>query len=338
VSAARQFAFGNARVRAMKARLLGPEDAAAIRGCGTSAARARAFQELVGIDSDDPPEVFGALFSRLIADYGKVLRSYPSGSGLFLALLRLHEIENLKLAWRAVARGYPADRWLAYWRALGPLESLKRDQWRDLASLRQIVGLVRGTPYAAIVSTTFRSHEADPAAAELAFDHWASRELLSAAQALPATERRARELAVALLRERDLDALHRGITTYGLAPDLAIGCTVLLSNELRAEALAKLVEATVESEPLGPHLLHRLVRDPHGITNWRALRHTLRCQRREACRRAFLEHPFQLGPAVAFLLLREEEVRGLIALTEAQGQTAVDEVLDHVLAASLMGT
>jgi vacuolar-type H+-ATPase subunit C/Vma6 len=338
VTGAAQFAFANARVRAMKSRLLRPEDAAALRGCQTPAARARVFQELVGVDGDDFPELSGVLFSRLVADYGKVLRSYPTGSDLFLALLRLHEVENLKLGWRALAHGHPGERWLPYWQALGPLEILKRDRWQELASLRQVVGLLRGTPYAEITATTFRSHEADPAAAELAFDHWGSTRLLCAAQALPSEERTARELVLALVRERDLDALHRGVTTYGLAPDLAIGCAVLLPTALRADELAQLMDSTLGSEPLWAHLPRRLVRDPRGVANWSGLRRTLRHERGAACRRAFMQQPFQLGPAVAFLLLREEEVRSLIALAEAQGEAALDNALNHVLAASMMGT
>ena len=41
----------------------------------------------------------------------------------------------------------------------------------------------------------------------------------------------------------------------------------------------------------------------------------LRQQRRRLCRQAFLEAPFCLAPAVALVLLKEEDLRGVAAIT-----------------------
>lgn len=142
---------------------------------------------------------------------------------------------------------------------------------------------------------------------------------------------------MALVRERDLDSLRRGVRYYGLAPDLAISTAVLLPNEMHSENLHQLAEWTPESGPLGPRIPRQLVRHATGVLDWDALRRALRNTRRHACRRAFMQYPFQLGPAVAFLLLREEEVRGLIAFAEARGEAELDGLLNHVLAASMMG-
>jgi vacuolar-type H+-ATPase subunit C/Vma6 len=338
VTGAAQFAFGNTRVRAMKSRLLRPEDAAALRTAAKRGAFFALMQDIVGIEAENAAEVHIALFGRLVADYEKILRSYRTGTELFLALLRLHEVENLKLAWRALAHALPAERWLSCWRPLGRLEVLKLEDWREAGSLRHAITMLRRTPYEHIGAIIFRAHEADPTAAELAIDRWASTRLLEAARALPPAERSAADLVFRLVRERDFDILFRGVWSYGLAPDLAISTAVLLPAEVRRADLQLLAKWTPEWGPLAPLLPPRLLRDTSGITDPNALRRALRAARRHSCRRAFMEPPFQLAPAVAFLLLREEEVRGLTALAEAQGNAALDDLLTQVLAGSMMGS
>ena len=101
ISAAR-FAYGNARVRAMKSRLLGPLDASVLRSAPSLAALAGAL----GIPAPaGARQLHAGLFEHLVRDYGKVIAGFPRGKSLFLALLGLHEIENLKLGWRARAGG-----------------------------------------------------------------------------------------------------------------------------------------------------------------------------------------------------------------------------------------
>lgn len=338
MTVAARFAFGNTRVRAMKSRLLRPEDAAALRTAAARGALSAFFQEIVGIEADDAADIFKLLLGRLVADYETVLRSYPSGTDVFLALVRLHEVENLKLAWRALTHAHPAERWLPCWRPLGRLEAIGRDGWHEAGSLRQAVALLRRTDYEEVAAAVFRRHEADPPAAELAFDRWASTRLLEAARALPPQERTARDLVLGLVRERDFEVLFRGVRSYGLAPDLVLGAAVLLPTELRYDDLRLLAEWTPEWGSLAALLPQGLLRDTSGIADRDAFRRALRSARRHACLRAFMQQPFQLGPAVAFLLLREEEVRSLTALAEAQGDAGLDDFLTDILAASMMGS
>ena len=73
------------------------------------------------------------------------------------------------------------------------------------------------------------------------------------------------------------------------------------------------------------------------VRGWSELHLHLRRQRRLLCTRAFRGSPFHMAAAVAFLLLREEEVRALAAMAEARGGPPEPQVLDRVLAASAMG-
>ena len=63
----------------------------------------------------------------------------------------------------------------------------------------------------------------------------------------------------------------------------------------------------------------------------------LRRERLRLCRRAFTGSPFLLAPAVAVVLLAEEEVRAVRALVERQGDERLDAAMTRALAASQIG-
>lgn len=112
------------------------------------------------------------------------------------------------------------------------------------------------------------------------------------------------------------------IVRSGAAPDAALDRWA--SQQLAAEA-AKV------KEPLARKLIDLLIaeRDARGGV-------ALRRQRLRLCRRAFVGNPFLLAPAVAVVLLAEEEVRGVTALVERGGDPALDEVALATMAASQM--
>ena len=294
------FAYGNARVRAMRSRLLRPEDGFALRAASSLAALA------AGLGA--PPPASARLFRRelfdgLMRDYRRVIGSYPRGGDLFAALLGLHEIENWKLLWRALVRRVPPARWTPLWRPLGRLEALGLDDARAAASLSEAAALAKETAYEPGVADALRAPEGDLAAAERAFDRFASRRLAAEARRLPRREQAARDLALALVRERDVRAVQQA-TASGEAP-----------------GEARLAAAVFREEPPG---------DPA------ASMAALLQRRRAACRSAFLGPPLRLAPAVACLLLREEETRALSALAEACGRPVPAEVLDRALRASAL--
>ena len=143
-----RLAFANARIRALKSRLLGPDAAVRLRALNISPDPSAWFGSL---NASKPSELLTALFARLVDAYQRVLQSYPIGREVFLALLRRHEIENIKLSGRTCARHRIDSEWEAYWRPLGQLETIGRDVCREARSLAELVTVLRGTPYAAIV-------------------------------------------------------------------------------------------------------------------------------------------------------------------------------------------
>jgi vacuolar-type H+-ATPase subunit C/Vma6 len=273
---------------------------------------------------------------QLLGWYAILIRSAPAGRQLFLALAGLHEIENVKLLWRAATRGHAFTRWSPLWRPLGAVETVSAESCRDCRSLAAIAEALSPTPYAEVVESMRRAHSADPVAAELGFDRWASRRLADRASALPAREHAARALALDVVRERDLNLLRRGVRTFRLSPDAVVAGLVQLPGELGAAALQRLAEWTPADAPLAKDWPRMWRRVAGGATEWNGLMLAWRRARREACRRAFLGQPFCLAPAVALLLFGEEEVRGLTAVGSL-GDDTPPAVMEEILAASLLG-
>jgi vacuolar-type H+-ATPase subunit C/Vma6 len=293
------FAFGNARVRAMRSKLLRPEDGFALRA-GTSLA---ALAAALGAAPQASARLLRLeLFVGLVRDYGRVAASYPRGATLFQALLGLHEIENWKILWRALVRRVPEARWAPLWRPLGRLETLRLDDALSAASLFEAAVLSRNTAYEDVTAEALRAPDGDLGAAERIFDRFATRRLAEEARRLPRRERAARELALAVVRERDARA-RRHAAAAGGSPE-----------EIRLAAAVFTEESSADGSAL-PDLSR---------------------MRRKACRSAFLGPPLTLGPAVAYLLLKEEEVRAVGALAEACGLRPPAGALDRALAGSAL--
>jgi len=328
-------AFASARTRAMRSRLLGPEDRDRLRGAPSAASLAAALRAL-GLPPDGPEQTEAALRRRLFADAAALARSWPVGRGLLLALARLDEVENLKLGLGARALSLPPAAWVPRWRDLGELAALPLACLRDSASLREAAQSLARTPYAAIAEEVLRVHGSADGQIGLAVDRWASRRLLDEAARLPPDDADATELVRMLVRERDLDALLRVVAAFGVPPDQAAAATALLRFEAPAEELRALAGWSVARGPIFP-LLPRPLRwlaegaaDPDGALL------ALRTARARACDRTFIGAPFHLSQAVALVLLREAEVRAATALVLAHGDEAAAAAALRALAGSAM--
>lgn len=271
-------AYAHARMLAWKSRLLTRMDAAPL----FTAANAAEMQRVLGaLEIRDP-------LARLLRIYAMAIRGYPRGAALFRALLRLREVENVKLLWRLTARPSRRDAVERLWVDLGALGTVRK---LDAVTPNALAEALGDTPYASIAATVARVHRTDAAAAELALDRWASQQLRDEVQRLPQKEMLSRRLIESVLRERDAQLNVRGARWYGLAtvPSAAFDVVALRRERLRL------------------------------------------------CRRAFVGSPFLLAPAIAIVLLAEEEVRAVRALVEREGDETLDVATVRALAASQVG-
>ncbi len=306
-------AYAHSRVRAWKSRLLRREDVLPLFTASDPASMRRALSALE-FDAD-----------KLTRAYEMTIRGYRHDAPLLLAMLRLHEIENVKLLWRAVARHRDLPTIRRLWVSLGPLASI-RPEVQEATTPRQLAEQLRRTPYEQIARDVVRAHGDDVGAAELAFDRWASQRLLDEARKLPREERLARQLVEMLVRERDSEIFRRGQRWYGLS-EAAVNVERASAPNVGRASARRQVNAPLDGLKPVPHGLKPVPQDP-------AL---LRRERLRLCRRAFIGNPFRLAPAVAFLLLAEEEVRGVRALVERQGDSSLDAAVTRALAGTQFG-
>jgi hypothetical protein len=164
-------AYANTRVRAARGRLLRGERLVALRIADTPPARAAALLDLQ-LGDGTALGAYRVLMNALAADYARVLRSVPGDRSPFLALRSRHEIENLKLVYRALTRGHPDSRWTPWWRPIGELEL---DDFRDLRSLPELVN--RAGRYREILAAG-----GEPFAVERALDRFATSVIAAAAR------------------------------------------------------------------------------------------------------------------------------------------------------------
>ena len=219
-------AYAHTRMLAWKSRLLTRVDAAPL----FTASNATEMQRVLGaLEIRDP-------LARLLRIYGMAIGGYPHGAELFRALLRLREIENVKLLWRLSAKPSRRDALEPLWIDLGELATVPR---LEAVTPNALAGALRSTPYGSSASTAARVHG-------------------NGGQSVP-------------LRTAAFDVV------------------------------------------------------------------ALRRERLRLCRRAFVSSPFLLAPALATVLLAEEEARAVRALVEREGHQSLDSAMVRALAASRIG-
>lgn len=292
-----RFGAAQARMHALKGRLWTPFDGRLIVSAGV----APDGRPLSGRPAD--------VFPGLARWYAVLLAAYPSGAELLHALFRRHEIENLKMLWRATARGRPPLR--DCWRPLEPVGVLSFPV--EPLTPTELVHRLEGTVYAAIARALLRSHAEDLAATEIGLDRWVWTSLLHEADRLPRREAAASKLVRRLCLEFDAEVLRRGVS-LGLEPDLAAKSTVVLAHECRMTAVAAAAAWQPGDGPLSRVLPPALARTAGAASDWDEVVRALRSSRLKECRRAFVGWPFQIAPAVAALLLREEQARAEMSI------------------------
>jgi hypothetical protein len=301
VNSAVRYGEGFARLGALRSRLWSPVDRALLLRAGI---------EPDGRPVDGSPQ---AVFPPLVRWYATVARVYPEARPILTALLRRHEIENVKLLWRAAVRARPPIE--ACWRPLGPLARVAFEP-RPLRP-DALVARLASTPYGDVARAMLRSHVADLPASEMGFDRWVWMDLYDQARRLPARESATFQILRLLVIEHDVDLLRRG-TAFGLDSDLVAKAAIALPHDRRVATL--------------PPPIARLIGSP---ASWPEALRALRRIRLRACRRAFVGWPFRLAPPIAATLLRDEQARAAMTIAAARGAPdAAADVLPAALAAS----
>ena len=228
-----QRAYGFARVSALKSRLMTRDEVMTLR-CTTDARSSARSLESLGLDSDEKR------FAKLMRRYQTVLRAYPEAAPIVRAMLQIHEVENLKIAWRAISQRIEPARWHPLLRDLSSVVHYEAAALREASSLFDLVQSLEGTNLHGVAHQVYAAHGNDLAAAELAFDRWASFEILRSVEHLGARESLARDIAVEVVHERDDEIVSRGVESYGLSPAAVDAARVLSRSTVKRHELIHL--------------------------------------------------------------------------------------------------
>jgi vacuolar-type H+-ATPase subunit C/Vma6 len=278
-------AYGQARARARRAAILS-EPVVIVMAGAPAVSRLPGWRDLG--PADDGSAILALGYSRLVDDHVVMRRAYPEAREVLAALLQLHELENLKLLWRAAVRGTASTGWRGLWRPLGELQTIALESFAGGLTLPALTAALRPTPYAALAEAAIQAHGQDVAAAELAIDRFGTHRLASAHDRLPVSERSARTLLRAVIDRRDASMYQRARSTLGLTADAA---SVMITR----------------AEHGGGRSVQSRLADQHPRIT-------------ALTRRVLALEPFSLALPIALILLREDEVGRMITLSEVRAR------------------
>lgn len=213
-------AYGYARLSAQRSGLLKTDDIAAMR-CASDEGSASRVARSLGIETE------AKRFERLLGRYRAIFNCYADARPVVRALLGLHEIENVKLGWSAVARAIDVERWTPLWHDLHELASVSRVSFVRAHTLYDVVGALATTPFAAIATDVYMAHASDLGSAELALDRWAGQQVVMESGKLAKSEALARQIAEGIVHLRDIEIDRRGTSAYGLSAEAIAAARVL---------------------------------------------------------------------------------------------------------------
>jgi V/A-type H+/Na+-transporting ATPase subunit C len=319
------YSFAQARTRALKGKLLSAEDWHFLL-------QMRNLEDLLkylsGTDyapilerfaGAAPPvgELSLALYEELFRHTARLMQAVPKNSSRLLASLLLrYEAENLKTILRGLWRGSSTAEILAL---LYPLGALARLPLEDLLQAGQIASALD-----ALKSTVFHDPLMQALAQfqaqgrlfplEIAIDHTAFEHLRTDLKTLQRLDRRsARDLIGVLVDGTNLAWLVRFRHLYGISPEETINYLLVGGRHLTLKDLGRLARA--------PDLpaFRAALPTPYKVAlsrvdHWGEVQILVERRLVGELLDVFIRDPFQIGLPLAYLLLKELEVKSLDCL------------------------
>ncbi|MBN1582978.1 MAG: V-type ATPase subunit [Anaerolineae bacterium] len=333
------YAAVHARVRAMRASLISPEqwqrlDAAPDFGALLSTLRETvygAYLDQVNEAFLTPRRAVYQIKMHLAQACTAVIRMVSDQvRPLMTQLYRLHEVDNLK----AVLRGLMArDPWDRVRYVLFPMNGrtvVPVQEIVEAGTISDAVNLLRGTPYYATLSHAMERYTAEqslfPLEVALDLAYW--RELWQDVQRLSGREReQALRLVGTMLDINNLMWAIRYRVHYQLSEEEIINYTLPFGYRVHDHD----IRTIAAGGSIAPLLL-RIYPDIGDVSEYLStpgfLSHLeIRLQHRlvAQCNAAFVGYPFHVGIPAAYLLLNELEIQDLTVLIEAKAMQAAPE-------------
>jgi V/A-type H+-transporting ATPase subunit C len=353
------YAAISARVRAMYAKLLTPQDMIRLSESPDfislfNALRSTAYGPyLEGLkDKDINPRRVIIQIKRKLADaYYSVIQMAPVETRpLVKQLYRYYEIGNLKAILRSIVTVLTGPTETGLWErvrdVLFPLGSnsvLPAQSMVESGSVAAAVDLLQGTPYEDVLSFAMKRYSAEqnlfPIEVALDLSFW--RRLWSEAQRLTGQDREhSVRIIGSLLDMNNLLWAMRYRVYHKLSEEEIINYTLpfgyrVKDSDIRAIAAGADIASVVSRHFPGVPDVNALLENPqNGLPRLEVL---LKREIMKQCLAAFVGSPFHIGLPLAFLILHDFEVQDLVVLIEAKSSgMPEDEYRPFLLKTSLV--
>lgn len=341
------YAAISARVRAMYAELLTPQDIVRLSETPDfvsffNTLKATAYGPyLEGLkDKDINPRRVIIQVKRKLADafYSVIQMAPVETRPLVKQLYRYYEIGNLKAVLRTIVTvstwGTETSLWDRVRDVLFPLGSasiLPAQAMVESGSVPAAVDLLRGTPYEEILSFAMKRYSSEqnlfPLEVALDLSYW--RRLWSEAQRLTGQDReRSVRIIGSLLDMNNLMWAIRYRVYHKLSEEEVINYTLpfgyrVKDSDIRAIAAGADAASVINRIFPGIPDVNALLENPQ--TGLPKLEVLLKRRIMQECLAAFVGSPFHIGIPLAFLILHDFEVQDLIVLIEAKSSGLPEE-------------
>lgn len=353
------YAAISARVRAMYAELLTPQDMIRLSESPDfisllNTLKSTAYEPyLEGLkDKDINPRRVIIQVKRKLADaYYSVIQMAPVETrSLVKQLYRYYEIGNLKAILRSIVSVFTGSAETALWDRvrdvlfpLGSASVLPAQSMVESGSVAAAVDLLQGTPYEEVLSFAMKRYSTEqnlfPIEVALDLSYW--RRLWSEAQRLTGQDRQhSVRIIGSLLDMNNLMWAIRYRVYHKLSEEEIINYTLpfgyrVKDSDIRAIAAGTDIASVVSRHFPGVPDVSALLENPqNGLPKLEVL---LKREIMKQCLAAFVGSPFHIGLPLAFLILHDFEVQDLIVLIEAKSSgMPEDEYRPFLLKTSLV--
>ena len=321
------YSYINAKLRALKSRLLQPSDykrliqSQGINGL-MECLKTTPYGEFINGSVCSTDELMRIYHERLFHDYIKVMANV-SGEQRRLVhhLYQRYELENIKVILRSICHGTPRQSTSKLLFPFNRYQSISPDTLLDSRDLFDLIQRLKGTwYYDPLDHSAYRfEQEGETFPLEVALDLRYFERLWEIVSSL---KRRDRRIAGSLIGAQ-LDALNilwmiRFKENYHFSPEEILNYSLSHGRFITSKKRKQMAFSIDKSEMIN-HLDHtpykkilRGVRDPE-------LAYTILLQYIYfLAKKNWVEIPFQIGVILDYIIFKEMEVRNLIAITEAK--------------------
>ncbi len=319
-----EYAYLNARVSAMAEKLLSEEKLIELlnQPLGQQHVNNIELNDLLNDEKIELSLIEQAWFMDLVTDFKVIVRSLSGAAREFITYwFRKCEITNLKTIVRGKASGLSAEEISRQLIDLGELASLPIEQLLRTEDVSELLRQLDNTHFSTIARQSRRVFEQDHQlhALDAAIDRHYLLGFESRIKSLDSAQGKYVIPLMGILMDRfNLLWLLRYRFSYQLSPAETYYLLIPASyTKINRTLLQKLVELNTIEEITAslPDHLHSLVQ---GEENTYSIEHKLNAELMQVARYTLRWHSFTIAKAMAFVLLRELEMRRVLAIIKGK--------------------